>query len=545
MLEVIISKTGKKTALCCSKYIHSGIDPVREAEKYLLARFNPSDPPGVILLIFPGLNYLYGQIRKHFPDSRIIILHLNRELYENSVVEKYKKNDALWYPECGIPLKAFLYDNIYETDIKSLATISWEPVIKAFPEQAKTISSMAAQVLTEYNSNINTTSYFGKKSIKNIIRNITSLENIVSIRKIQKPLVITGSGPSLEQSIPLLRKANTNIFLVALSSSCSILEHYGVRPDIILTTDPGYYASVHLDYSVDKEIVLSSPLSANLGKSYKNPFLLINQGTFLEEYFLGSMGLPFLKLDPNGTVAGSALFLASQITDMPVIMTGIDFCSDDIKTHCMPHSFERFINSNTCRYNPLLDRYYNQAIYNYPDKLSEDSNCRISGQLSAYTGWFNSTYFKSSCYRLNPSPVSLDSLKPINNEDAFKLIDTFSNAGEKTLNNSGLADSKKYFSSTAVDKKNYRKLIYNLQDNLLAELENRFKYISSDAIRTELKTSFDKDILYYFDTYKYLDLFHIMNKNMSTDLKEKYTALNKECILFLEKEFAKTRVCNE
>ncbi len=544
MLEVIISKTGKKTALCCNKYIHSGIDPVREAEKYLLARFNPSDPPGVIILIFPGLNYLYGQIRKHFPHSRIIILHLNRELYDHSVVDKYEKNDSLWYPECGIPLKTFLYDKISETDIKSLVTISWEPVIKAFPDQAKTISSIAAQVLTEYNSNINTTSYFGKKCIKNIIRNITALENIVSIRKIQKPVVITGSGPSLEKSIPLLRKTYTNIFLVALSSSCSILKHYGITPDIILTTDPGYYASVHLDYSIDQELVLSSPLSANFGKSCKNPFLLINQGTFIEEYFLGNIKLPFLKLNPNGTVAGSALFLASHITEMPVIMAGIDFCSEDIKTHCMPHSFERFMNSNACRYNPVLDKYYNQAIYNYPDKLSADSRYRISGQLSAYSGWFNSTYFKSNCYRLNPSPVQLDNLKPINNEDAFNLIDTLGIAGEKPVTESNISDRNEYFSLKTLDKKKYRKIIYNLQDNLLTELKKRLTDMTSGSITAELKSAFDKDILYYFDTYKYLDLFHIMNKNMLTDLKEKYTALNKECTVFLEKEFAKTRVRN-
>ncbi|MDX9801657.1 MAG: DUF115 domain-containing protein [Spirochaetia bacterium] len=555
MLKVIISKTGHKTALYNNIHIHSKIDPQREAEKYLLSRFSLSNQPGVIILLFPGLNYLYEELKKNFPVSRIIIIHNNSELYDYSVASELSDSDAVWHPECGIPLKTFLYDKISETDVKSLTTISWEPVIKAFPAEAKSISSVVAQVLTEYNSNISTTSHFGKRCLKNIIRNMARLESIVSIKKIDKPVVITGSGPSLEKSIPFLKAAKNNIFLIALSSSCSILKFHGILPDLVLTTDPGYYASVHLDYCINQELIISSPLSANNGKSGRNPFLLINQGTFLEEYFFNNIKLPYFRLNPNGTVAGSALFLASLVTEMPVILAGIDFCSQDIKTHSRPHSFERFLNNCVTRVNPLLDIYYNQAVNNYPDKLGVKPNCRVSRQLSAYSGWFNSTIFKESCYRLNPSPVRIDSLKTLTNNDALEMVESFVYTGEnsfdifnknstKSANRSDTSKNGIYFSINKIDKKIYIENIKILQNNLLTALENRLTNISAESIIHQLKSGFDKDILYYFDTYGYLELISLMNKNMLMELKEKYKALIKKCISFFVKEFAKTRVLN-
>ncbi len=41
----------------------------------------------------------------------------------------------------------------------------------------------------------------------------------------------------------------------------------------------------------------------------------------------------------NGTVSGSALYLALSLTEYPVFYTGLDFCTSDIKSHCMPGEF--------------------------------------------------------------------------------------------------------------------------------------------------------------------------------------------------------------
>ncbi|MCL2293698.1 MAG: DUF115 domain-containing protein [Spirochaetes bacterium] len=524
MIDFYLSRTGKLTANINGKQIHSGIDPEKEAEKYLLARIKNSATPSLIIILFPGLNYLYNSLKKYFPNTDIITIHLNSEMYNNSVANM--QSNKVWHPGSELRLKQFLYNNIREVEVKKVLVYTWEPVVKAFPLEAKKYSDIVEQVLTEYNSNISTTNYFGKKYINNIFRNIIAIEKTAIIQNIQKPVIITSSGPSAENAIPLIKKTRDSIFLIALSSSYSILKYNDIRPDIVISTDPGYYAAVHLDSLEDDGQLICTALTANFGKHDKNPFLVINQGTFIENYFLENCGIPYITIPPNGTVAGSSYFLTAALTKSPVIFIGLDLCANDIKTHCSPHAFENIMFRNPARTNPLLDIYYNQAVTNYTVKNNANPHCRSSMQLKAYNGWFNTVNLGENYYRLNPSGIEIKKMKTLDNKAADELI---------AASYQDFSGNDNFYTLYLIDNNKHRANVKKLAQQLIHNLEADI----SDSFREKLVVEYDKNLLYYFNTSEYLDLIDLLLSNSKDVLKKKYCSLTEECITFIKKELTK------
>ncbi len=522
MIDFYLSKTGKLTANFNESHIHSGIDPEKEAEKYILNKIKNRENPSLILILFPGLNYLYNILKNYFPDTKIVTIHINDEMYKHSVADN-KNNNTTWHPGSGLSLKQFLYNNIREIEVKTLFTVTWEPIIRIFPLEAKKYSEIVEQVLTEYNSNISTTNYFGKKYIKNILKNISLIKNTAVVKNIEKPIIVISSGPTVDHAIKLIKETRDSVFLIALSSSYNILKYNNIKPDIIISTDPGYYASLHINNLDDYSQLISSPLTANFGNNHKNPYLIINQGTFIEDYFLKNSLLPYINIPPNGTVAGSAYFLTAGITKNPVIFAGIDFCANDIKTHCSPHAFENILFKKAERINPLLNIYYNQAITNYNIKDNIMHNCRTSQQLKAYSGWFNTTLIENNYYRLNPSPIEIKNMKPIDNMAAYRIIKNY------------YINKEISYLLNVIDKEQH--IIHIIK--LIKQLINNIKTDISDLFYERLMLEYDKNLLFYFNTSKYLDLIDLLLSNSKDILKKRYNNLSEECIDFLKKELEK------
>ncbi|MCL2705459.1 MAG: DUF115 domain-containing protein [Spirochaetaceae bacterium] len=521
MIDFYLSRTGKLTANINGKQIHSGIDPEKEAEKYLLSHIKNNANPSLIIILFPGLNYLYNSLKKYFPDTNIITVHLNSEMYNNSVADI--KSNKVWHPGSDLQLKHFLYDNIREIEVKKVLVYTWEPIIKAFPTESKKYSDIVEQVLTEYNSNITTTNYFGKKYIKNIFKNIIAIEKTVTIKNIEKPVIIAASGPTMEKAIPIIKKIRDSVFLIALSSSYSILKYNNIRPDMIISTDPGYYASVHLDSLKEDNQLICAPLTANFGNHNKNPYLVINQGTFIENYFLENCGIPYLNIPSNGTVAGSSYFLTAIITKNPVIYAGFDLCTNDVKTHCSPHAFENILFNNSIKTNPLLNIYYNQTVINYDIKDNTNPHCRSSLPLKAYNRWFNTTFLVENYYRLNPSGMEINKMKTINNEEVYELVSAFSSCDETP------------YSLHLINKDKHKTNVIKLMQQLIQNLETDI----SDFFYEKLVMEYDNNLLYYFNTTAYLDLIDLLLSDSKDVLKKNYSNLTEECINFIKKELSK------
>lgn len=535
MIDFFTSKKGKLTARCDGIMVHSTIDPEKEAEKYLLSKKELAEKTvSLVILLFPGLNYLHNSVKKIFPKSKIITIHLSAEFFKHSVAEY--GNEPVWHPECCTDIITFLNNHTYEIDAQSFIIISWEPALKAFPQQAKKISSAVERIFTQYNLNITTTSGFGKKQIKNAFRNIMQLENIICFskstnNKLCKPILITGSGPTLEKCVDFMIKNRRLFFLIALSSSIEFLKEKGIIPDIVITTDPGFYASLHLKPFSRCNVTLAFPLTANIGSKNKQPAFIFNQGTFIENFF--SQLIPFFHLNPNGTVAGSAVNLSSAITKNIVLLVGIDFSTEDIKTHCSPHSFDSLFLKKNKRLIPLPDYFYKRAVNDYPQVI--EKKYRVSNQLSVYSDWFSNIWTgkKNIFYRLCPSVVEIKGVKNITFEEAEIFLKNKNDINTDKNENNSVFDSANL--SVSEIKIKALELMNKLLKNVISSEE---KDITADFFRSNIASGFAGDFLYYFDTKKYIEL-HKYSYSNSHNFPAKYKELTEECASFLKKEICK------
>ncbi|MBB6478903.1 6-hydroxymethylpterin diphosphokinase MptE-like protein [Spirochaeta isovalerica] len=405
------SDKGFQCAELGGKNIHSRYNPRKEAERFIDKTV--TDMPETIVLIGAGLGYLQNYLKTKFPQARIICIFLDDEIYKNSFSEK---NDFLcWFPGSPDSISQFFFKNIHEDRLSSLSVIEWEPCAQLFPGLSLEISKALKTTIQELNGNILTTAWFGKKWLRNLIVNYISMDYYLSPVTIEKPILIASSGPTLSEIIDDLSVFRNRFFLIALPSSLAAFSKAGITPDLLISTDPGYYSSVHL-YYLGLNVPLAQPLTAGRGFWRKNASIMVlNQETPFEKDLFSITGLEHQAVKPNGTVSGTALQF-SGLYNNPVYFAGLDLCFRDIQSHTKPHSFDVLLFDRTLRNNPLHSIYFNRASGAVPDF---SRGIRTGRSLDTYRNWFEK-YIRSNnadVYRINPSPVSIEGFKNCRVED--------------------------------------------------------------------------------------------------------------------------------
>ncbi len=397
--------------------IRSSRFPEKEAERFILHQ-NIKQGKYLFVVIGAGQGYLAKKLSQLYPGSRILSFFLDDNLSHH--VDQ--SSGGIWSPHTKISLHTFLQKNIEDFLLPVIKVIQWKPCIKAYPQIYDNIMAALYNYVNERNASIVTTINFGKRWLRNACMNSLRLSDIVTCTKVHKPVVIAASGPSLSFSLPVLISHRHLFFLVALPSSLKTLHHAGMIPDLIVNTDAGFWNTHHFMRYPHTTIPIAMPLTSTVHKG-KNPVLLLNQNTFIEKKLVSSLGVPALTVPQNGTVAGTALFLAYCLSSLPIIYTGLDLSYEDIHEHVYPHTFSSLFESSQTRLAPLLtilyERKYNGNILN---------NRRQSRSLHTYERWFNSSHFQNTVYRLNPSSIKLHTLQDLNNREFTVLLESVSTA---------------------------------------------------------------------------------------------------------------------
>ena len=383
--EFFVSHAGALSAKKAGISLHSAYDPLKEAQRFLSSRF--TDSPGTIILIGSALGYLDKQILEQYPHHKLLSLHLTSVFIDKADLRQYKSEYYhLWTPEQG-GLAQFLAKHITEMDLEGLQVLAWPSSVQAYPEYEQIIHEVTAFVKQTQGAFFSI-SHFGWRWLNNILYNFAHWDNQIILPQ-AKNTFIAASGPSLNQAVPLLRDNRDKFYLIALPSSLHILQYHGIRPDLTVMTDGGYYAARHLEF-LPADSPVAMPLIA--GQDADHPHFIFSFGSSFEERLLANTNI--LRLPWNGTVAANALMLACSITEGKIILAGQDFCAQGVHLHAFPHSFASIYEQNSQRLQPLLD-YYEKSVWS------------SSGSLSIYAHWFQNFPWPENIYRLFPSDIPL------------------------------------------------------------------------------------------------------------------------------------------
>ncbi len=417
------ARTGEPTASAGSVRIHSAYDPDREARKFLDRHLDDIPLHAAIIVIGAGLGYIDRILKQIRPDSKIIAIHLESRLYE-ARIDRKKIIDSVkrWHPEAGIDVESFLFDTLDETSISGLRVLNWPASVKIRRKRADNAAEALTSVIRRLSGNISATAAFGRLWIRNTLRNFLEMERVVYPSSSGIPVVLAASGPGLESTLGILQKHRTVFQLWALPSSIPALMTAGIKPDLIIATDPGYWARLHGRYYIE-DVPIAMPLSAAPRPIGAGAPLLLPQGIPGEAFLLKNEEWPRLQLPAMGTVAATAVEAWRQMSTGPLILTGLDLCWHDLRSHARPHAFDGWLSSQTCRHNPMNNIAWERAMKLAPKRIGA---YRIGSALQTYTDWFRNNIPTGRIIRLIPqesgtSVISIPGI-PDQGPDLFRKL---------------------------------------------------------------------------------------------------------------------------
>ncbi len=391
------SRSGPLTAKIQNKYIHSSYNPEKEALNFYKKwkEEQPEQKRTFIILIEPGLGYLIPLIRKEYNPGNIGVIFLHSESWNYC-----KKKQLL----TGIP--HILYNKqriqqdldrlLKDQPMESLGIMEWKASARIFEDRKKSLDRDLLSFFNLMQANHLTERRFARLWFGNCIKNFLRYNYNTLVQASFTPAILAASGPSLERHIPAIKKNMTAYTIVALPSSLCILQAHDIQPDLLLTTDPGYYAAEHLRY-LPPETLTAAPLSARL-IPYPNSLAGFRQNMFAESLILKEKELP--ALPERGTVAATALDFLQNMGIPQIYICGLDFCMEDIKSHAKPHSFDPLIIKGENRFVPGYSACFDRA-FAMTESIAKP--CRFTKSMNSYQSWFSKQSKQNHIFRLPPS----------------------------------------------------------------------------------------------------------------------------------------------
>jgi hypothetical protein len=369
-----------------SKNLHSRYNPRGEAEKYVNSLvFRGKER--FFILIEPGLGYLVPPLRKKNPAARIIALHCVKP---DSPGEAENRPDSSWYPGSGRGLQDFLEAEIPDTRAGAVRIIEWRPGLAVFGAAYLKLMEETAEFVKRADANARTAGEFGRRWFRNFFRNLDLLGQILVPSPLSLPLVVAGAGPGLEDAIPLIHGGRQKgaLLILAASSAAPAMEARGLTPDLVISTDGGNWARLHLNecwrriFGVGSGGLctgLAAALTAALPSQYAQvPILPISDGSLWQKTILSGLEIPFLALPQRGTVSASALDLALYLTGGKIYIAGMDLGLMDIRSHVRPYGFDALWEQSGGRVNPVYSQTFKRAL-----------GIRTGGSHGIYASWFS------------------------------------------------------------------------------------------------------------------------------------------------------------
>jgi len=189
-------------------------------------------------------------------------------------------------------------------------------------------------------SNELTTNYFKAIMARNMFENRERVSREKTILEILSPeaiernknknCIVCGAGPSLQETIPLLREHREKFTVIAVDSSLMPLYRNGIDPDLVLTIDAGSACGEYIKNYDSKKAVFVAGVSSHRHtvESWKNQIYFYFPTPVKAFYYwlllmLDYSTIPFLM--PLNNCGSTSLILAEDMGFKNIAMTGIDF----------------------------------------------------------------------------------------------------------------------------------------------------------------------------------------------------------------------------
>ncbi|MDR1279108.1 MAG: DUF115 domain-containing protein [Treponema sp.] len=418
-------------------HIHSHRDPEREARR-LAESLATEEAPGPLLILGFGLAYGAEAAAARYPGRPLIIVERHaailRKALESRNLASFLSSQKIVFvlggTGEGINAALGLFEHS-EWEGKPLI-VKNRALISLNGNWYGDVERRVETWISRGDVNQATLRRFGKRWVRNLSRNMEAIRDLPGISLLENlmaprnglpdiPVFLAAAGPSLDRCAGLLPEIRRRCLVLAVDTSLRFLLKQGVDPDFVLSVDPQYWNSRHLDRSPaphTRLIAESAVYPPVLRQPFRQCFLcgsLFPLGRFIEDRVD-----PKGRLGAGGSVATTAWDFARSLGTRTIWTAGLDLAYPDLKTHFRGALFEDRSHAESGRRSPAETWSVRALRDGQPFKaLSRtggppEPQILTDRRLSLYASWFEAQFRRFPelrSYRLFPGGLAIRGLE--------------------------------------------------------------------------------------------------------------------------------------
>jgi hypothetical protein len=411
---LLIDTGGGYTIKYKNRYLYSKVNPVESVLKQV--KHVSITENTVYFIPSCGLGYGLEELITRIPDnSHILCVEIEQALFylavKNASLPESPKLSVL-RTEDQITVKKTIRE-LGLWNFRRLTLVSLCAGYRLYKNKYDAMARAVENEIQTYWKNKIILFHMGRLWIKNIILNLITLKRNYFLKDliINKPVLVMGAGPSVEEKISWIREFRSKVCLLAIDTVLPVINSYKIKPDFIIILESQFnniydFISGQLfDVPVIADISSYAPLLRKFNNRiyfFSSRFKRINLFSQLQE-----RGLLPDTIPPLGSVGVAAVYVALMLTKQtnPVFLLGLDFAYAYQKTHTrgVAHQEIMFLKSN--RFYPMTHQNYT-AIQSRPllrkkgkdniEYLTDLILYNYAGQLKELISKQNSIYDLSS-----------------------------------------------------------------------------------------------------------------------------------------------------
>ncbi len=393
-LEIVETGSGHPTCRTNGVWVYSRHDPMKEARRLIESEV----PKSTEICIFEnfGLGYYVEVFLKAVPNGRAVVVEpdlawFRAALDARDLTAIFSSGRVTLLLDAPVGLINTVLGETAQVHVVRMRSLAAKDVnyFRAVDEELRSVTARK-------DINKNTLARFGKRWVRNLIRNLHLIPRSRGVHELEGnfdgiPCIVLAAGPSLDEIIPHLVELRERFLLIAVDTSYRAVIDAGVIPDFLVVVDPQYWNARHLDGCPLESTILVSE-SSTYPSVFHRPVgelffcgSLFPLGQYLEQK-LGERG----KLGAGGSVSTTTWDFARTLGCTPIFCAGLDLGFPSLKTHFRggffeerAHAFaERTNSAETMAFHSLRD------AAPYPVANNSGEVTLTDKRLVVYKWWF-------------------------------------------------------------------------------------------------------------------------------------------------------------
>lgn len=367
--EIVRAKSGAPTVKVDGVFLHSSYNPLREADRTMVSYVDPAITTYIVYGF--GLGYFVEALQKQVADEVDLYIVIDSGDYFLSALAARPLKEIFSRIRTHYLLEtqgATVVRLVQHIDTDALRIVNVRSLLSANRPYFSALDDELHALAARKRGNRNTTARFGLAWVNNCLRNLPAILDAVDCADVAgmmsdvPPVLVVSAGPSVERVLHRLRSWAQKTIVVAVDTVCTRLYRAGVNPDVVVTIDPQYWNSRHIERAkTSQSLLLFDPCvhPRALRQQYRQRIVFTTAVPIVR---LLNEHLPLRpSIGAGGTVTSVGWEFARWIGAPAVYLIGADFGYPQRAIHCRECFFEErmaAMGSVLCGYETLYHRYF-------------------------------------------------------------------------------------------------------------------------------------------------------------------------------------------